>query len=564
MNIRRRLAALLIAPALFGAAAPPAPPAAPVQVAWFRYTGDDATLARAGQGNYANPILPGFYPDPSIIRVGAWFYLVNSTFAYFPGLPVFRSRDLVHWTQIGNAIDRPEQLDLTGRGVSEGLFAPALHHAGDRFYIINTCVGCGGTFIVTAHDPAGRWSDPVWIRDVGGIDPSLFTDEDGTTWLVNNDAPAGKLLYEGHRAIWIRRFDLATMKTVGPARVIVDGGVDIATKPAWTEGPHLFRHDGHYYLMTAEGGTSVNHSETVYRADRPDGPFVPLHRPILTQRDLPADRPNPIGSAGHAQLVDTPSGDWWAVFLATRPYAGDFYNTGRETFLLRARWQDGWPIITRPGETIPYAAPAPALPRGAPGPFPISGNFTLRDDFHAATLAPYWLTVRTPHERWWRTGADGLALTPRPDRIGERGQPSFLGRRQQHRHAEASAEIRADVLAPGGKAGLVAYQNEAHYYLIALMQDRGMRRIRVERRAGEGDPVDGMVLASAPLPAGAGTGRAPLRLRIVADDGRYAFDYAVKGGGWTRLLANADGTVLSTAKAGGFVGTTMGPYAYTP
>ncbi|MBV9749579.1 MAG: glycoside hydrolase family 43 protein, partial [Acetobacteraceae bacterium] len=324
----RAFGALALAAAALTAAASPSPPAgapSPARFAWFEYRGADATFDRAGPGEYANPILPGFYPDPSVIRVGDIFYLVNSTFAYFPGLPVFRSRDLVHWTQIGNAIDRPGQLNFTGRRLSEGVFAPALHHANGRFYIINTCVGCGGTFILTARDPAGPWSDPVWIRDVGGIDPSLFTDTDGATWLVNNDAPQGKPLYEGHRAIWVRRFDLATLKTLGPAKMIVNGGVDISTKPIWAEGPHIFRHDGRYYLTTAEGGTAINHSEVVYQSDHPDGPFTPLRHPILTQRDLDPARSEPITSAGHAQLVDTPKGDWWATFLAVRPYTGDLY-----------------------------------------------------------------------------------------------------------------------------------------------------------------------------------------------------------------------------------------------
>lgn len=548
---RSMLACLTALPLI--AAAP-----APVRFAWFRYSGDDATFARAGPGDYANPILPGFYPDPSIIRVGAWFYLVNSTFAYFPGLPVFRSRDLVHWTQIANAIDRPGQIDLTGRGLSEGLFAPALHYAGGRFYIINTCVGCGGTFIVTARNPAGPWSDPVWIRNVGGIDPSLFTDRDGTTWLVNNDAPVGTPRYDGHRAIWIRRFDLAAMKTLGPAHVIVDGGTDPSAKPVWTEGPHLFVHDGRYYLLAAEGGTATNHSETVYGADRPDGPFRPYPRPILTQRDLDPARADPITSAGHAQLVETPKGEWWAAFLATRPYARDFYNTGRETFLLRTRWIDGWPIVTGPGQTIPYAAKRPDLPPGRAGGFPLSGNFTVRDTFSAPTLAPSWLMVRTPRTRWWHVGARGLSLTPRPERIGEAGQPSFVARRQQHLHAIAETQVDADLTGLGEKAGLVAYQNEAHYYFVGIVVEGGGRVVRVERRASAGDPIDGVVLASRPL-----AGKGPVRLRITGRGGAYDFAYATDGG-WVQLLDDADGTNLSTAKAGGFVGTTLGMYAYAP
>lgn len=554
------LGALTVLRALPGASAAP-PSAQPARFDWFEYRGNDpaADGRGPGPGEYANPILAGFYPDPSVTRVGDDYYLVTSTFGYFPGLPVFRSRDLVNWTQIGNAINRPGQLDFTGVGLSGGLYAPMIKHHAGVFHIVNTCLGCGGNFLITARDPAGPWSDPVWIRDVGGIDPSLFIEPDGSAWLLNNDAPEGEPLYKGHRAIWIRRFDLKTMRTAGPAKMIVNGGVDISTEPIWVEGPHIFRHGGRYYLIAAEGGTGLGHSQTVYRADRPDGPWTPYPRPILTQRDLPPDRPDPITSAGHAAMVVTPKGEWWATFLATRPYRGDFYNTGRETFLLPVRWRDGWPIITAPGQVIPRVHRRPDLALGPPAPVPMSGAFTARDEFDVPALAPYWLTVRNPKARWHRVAGGALEITPRPERIGEPAQPSYLARRQQHMNASASTRLRFDAATPGTKAGLVAYQNEAHYYFIGVVNDRGRRLVRVERRAGAGDPVDGVVLAAAPL-----QGSGPLRLRISARGGTYDFFYATGRGGWTSLLAGADGTVLSTAAAGGFVGATIGMYAHAP
>ncbi|HWI85246.1 MAG TPA: glycoside hydrolase family 43 protein, partial [Sphingomonas sp.] len=226
-------------------------------------------------GKYRNPILAGYYPDPSVVKVGADFYLVNSTFSWFPGIPVWHSRDLVHWRQIGNAISRPEQLNFTGITMSHGVFAPAISYHDGRFFIVNTCVECGGNFVVTARDPKGPWSQPVWLKDVGGIDPSIFFDDDGSAWLVNNDGPEGAPRYDGHRAIWLHRFDPGTLQTRGTPRVIVDGGVDPSKKPIWIEGPHLFKKDGAYYLMAAEGGTSTGHSEVIFRADRIEGPYVP-------------------------------------------------------------------------------------------------------------------------------------------------------------------------------------------------------------------------------------------------------------------------------------------------
>ena len=262
---------------------------------WFQYHARDAVFDQeAPQGTYRNPVLAGFYPDPSITRVGDTFYLVNSTFTYFPGIPVFESRDLVHWRQIGNVIDRPRELSFAGKDVSRGIFAPTIRYHNGLFYLITTAVDSGGNAVFVAKNPAGPWSDPVPLPELqGGIDPSLFFDDNGKAYVVNNGLPQGGPKYEGHRAIWIREFDPAARKLVGRAKVLVNGGVDMSKKPIWIEGPHLYRHAGWYFLMCAEGGTSTQHSEVVLRAKSPWGPFKPYAgNPILTQRDLPADRPD--------------------------------------------------------------------------------------------------------------------------------------------------------------------------------------------------------------------------------------------------------------------------------
>ena len=185
--------------ALATVSAAPAPDKA--RFDWVEYSGSDGPAAPAGQ--YRNPILAGFYSDPSVLRVGSDYYLVTSTFSWFPGIPVFHSRDLIHWKQIGNAIDRPGQLDFGKLAMSRGVFAPAINYHAGRFYIVNTCVDCGGNFVITATNPAGPWSDPVWLKTVEGIDPSMFFDDDGRAWIVNNRAPEGTPRYSGHRAIWI-------------------------------------------------------------------------------------------------------------------------------------------------------------------------------------------------------------------------------------------------------------------------------------------------------------------------------------------------------------------------
>ncbi len=529
---------------------------------WFDYEGSDPADAafKPASGQYANPILKGFYPDPSVTRVGEDYYLVNSTFSYFPGLPVFHSKDLVHWTQIANAIDRPGQLNFDGLGLSRGVFAPAITEHNGTFYILNTCVDCGGNFLITAKDPKGPWSDPVWLPQVGGIDASLFFDTDGKGWIVNNDAPDRPPLYDGHRAIWIQEFDAKSQKTVGPRSVLLDGGVDPLTKPIWIEGPHITLVDGSYYLTAAEGGTAEGHSQVVLRADKVAGPYVPYdHNPILTQRGLPKDRALPITSAGHADLVQTQNGDWWATFLAVRPYGDDLYNTGRETFLLPVTWKDGWPMILPKGETIPYVHARPALPNPPASTLPTSGAFKVHEAFDGKDLPLNWMTLRNPRERWWSLKDGQLVLTARDQKLGAGVQPSFWGRRQQHINASASTALRYVPTRPGDKAGLVALQNDDFYYFLGLALQDGKPVVRLERRAGPKDPVDGVVLASAPVTLKAD---GPVYLKIEAHGGAYDFSYSQRPGHWTVLKTGVDGTILSTKVAGGFVGAVMGVYAY--
>jgi alpha-N-arabinofuranosidase len=554
---------LLLLCACVGTQAERAPPAGTAVFDWFHYEGADALPGRpAGPGDYANPILGGFYPDPSITRAGDDYYLVSSTFAYFPGLPVFHSRDLVSWTQIGNAIDRPDQLDFARLGLSRGVFAPAIEHHRGTFYILNTCVDCGGNFLITATDPAGPWSDPVWLPDLeGGIDPSLFFDEDGRAWILNNGPPEGTALYEGHRAIWIQEFDAAARRTIGPRHVLVNGGVDISQRPIWIEGPHIVRTNGFYYLIAAEGGTAEGHSQVVLRSRNVTGPYVAhAGNPILTQRDLPRERPDPITSAGHADFVQLPNGEWWATFLAVRPYAGDFYNTGRETFLMPVRWENGWPRITAPGDVIPYVHARPALPAQPSPAIPTSGNFSVRDEFDGAALAPYWMMLRNPRQRWHALGDGQLTLLARPQGLGDNANPSFLVRRQQHINASASTLIRYAPRSDGDEAGLAAFQSDDFWYFLALGRENGRDVLKLERRAGPSDPASGITIASIPSPVAPG---APLRLRIEARGPIYHFSFAAGAGEWRPLFQHADGTILSTRTAGGFVGAVFGLHAFS-
>lgn len=556
-----RAAPLLAVLALPAAAAPrPSSPSAPsATFDYFEYRGDDQ-LPVPGAGQYRNPILSGFYPDPSITRVGDEYYMVTSTFAWFPGIPVFHSKNLVDWQQIGNAIDRPGQLDFAALGLSRAVFAPDISYHDGLFYILNTCVDCGGNFVITARNPAGPWSDPVWLPEItGGIDPSMFFDADGTAWIVNNGPPVGAPRYEGHRALWLQRFDPAARKMVGKRTMLVDGGADPSTRPIWIEGPRIIQRGTTYYLIAAEGGTAEAHSQVVFRSDRVTGPYTPFKdNPILTQRDLSRDRPRPITSAGHADFVETAMGEWWATFLAVRPYQGDSYNTGRETFLLPVTWQDGWPRITKPGQTIPWTAARPALPAATRRLDPTSGPMRKRDEFSASRLGLEWMMMRQPRSTWWTLGNGHLGLVPRPVALGDNANPSFLARRQQHMNASATTRVRLTGGA-GDEAGLVALQNDDYWYFIAAGRRGKQRTVKLRMRSGPGDPRDGRIVAENVVPVGLA---APVHLRIAARASAYDFSWSADGRRWTSLRTGADGTILSTARAGGFVGAVFGLHAY--
>jgi xylan 1,4-beta-xylosidase len=523
---------------------------------WFEYTGRDAVFdTPAPPGSYRNPVLAGFYPDPSVTRAGGKFYLVNSTFAYFPCIPVFESRDLVHWKHIGNVIDRPGQLDFDGLGTSRGVFAPAIEHHDGTFYVLDTAVDSGGNFFSTAKNPAGPWSDPVWLKEIDGIDPSLFFDADGRAYIVNNGPPEGAPLYDGHRAIWIQQFDAQAGKLVGPRKVLVNGGVDFSKKPIWIEGPHLFRHDNWYYLMCAEGGTGPQHSEVILRSRSPWGPFEAYAgNPILTQRDLPEDRANPITNAGHADLVEGPDRSWWAIFLASRPYDAHQYNTGRETFLLPVTWREGWPVILPRGEPIPYVVTGPKFMTAQASQKPYGGNFTWRDEFDSKTLNGDWLNVRVPQSAWLDLAAKPGALTihARAEPLNTLKNPSFLGRRQQHLSFDASTQLTLPV-AGRVAAGLATFQNEKFWYFLGTRRTDVGVEIFLERQKGAGMETLARLTVSHPPRS--------LRLRVRGNGGTYSFSYDPDGKGWRTLRENEDGTLLSTATAGGFVGVILGPYA---
>lgn len=526
----------------------------------------ESGLAQNKRG-FSNPILVGFYPDPSICRVGSDYYLVNSTFSYFPGTPVFHSKDLVNWKLIGHVMDRPEQLDLDGLGVSRGIFAPAIRYNNGVFYVTCTLVDRGGNFAVTSKTPEGPWSNPVWIPQINGIDPSLFFDDDAKAYILYNSiAPDNKPLYDGHRTIRMYEFDIDSLKVMGEERMLINGGTDITNEPIWIEGPHIFKKDGYYYLIAAEGGTGDQHSEVVFRSTKVAGPYVSYeNNPILTQRNLSPKRDFAITSTGHADFVQTETGEWWAVFLGCRPYRPfeeGYYNTGRETFLAPVTWKNGWPVINPDNEEVQYYYPFPIEPSQESADIPRSGNFVFRDDFEAENLNPNWIFLRTPRDKWHdlKQRKGFLSMHLRPETCGENVNASFLGRRQQH--ARGATSIAIDFLAETEheKAGLLVFQNEKHFYFLCKSLEDNGSVIQLYKSGGDRSSDNRMELITSHKLI-EDHGKKELYLGVEANGNVYSFLYAYGPDKWNLLKNNVDARFLSTKVAGGFVGCTYALYA---
>ncbi|MCF0069662.1 glycoside hydrolase family 43 protein [Dyadobacter sp. CY261] len=514
------------------------------------------SYAVSAQTNLVNPILTGFYPDPSVVQVGTDYYLVNSTFSYFPGIPVFHSKDLKNWKQIGNVIDRPSQMDFMGEKLTRGLFAPAISYHNGTFYVTCTDIDHDGNFVATAKNPAGPWSNPVRVPQVRGIDPSLFFDEDNKAYIIyNSDAPDRKPLYSGHRTIRIYEIDPITLKVIGEEKQLVNGGVDLSKKPVWIEAPHIMKRFGWYYLYAAEGGTSVNHTEVVFRSKSVWGPYVAYeNNPILTQKGLPEDRKDPVTSAGHAQFVDGPDGKTYAIFLAVRPYEGDYYNTGRETFIAPVTWKDEWPIINPDTKEIQYRYTTAFSEVKQKGALPQAGNFGYTLTFEKS-LDPALLFMRTiDSSSFSLSKKNGLTMKLKPETIMETGNPSFIGKRQQHLYCTAETEVDFSASSEKEKAGLTIFQDENHFYLISKSMDQNKPVIQLYKSSPEGKAME--LLSQMPLPGAA----APVKLRIVAEGATYSF-YFSNGTTWQLLKDKLDAKFLSTKEAGGFIGCLFGMYA---
>lgn len=422
---------------------------------------------------FKNPILSGFHPDPSITLVGDTYYLTNSTFEWYPALPIHKSKDLVNWELIGHGINSAENITFqNGLRDSLGIFAPTIRYHQGTFYIITTCVGCGGNFYITANDPAGPWSAPIWVKGAVGIDPSLYW-EDGKAYYIgagllkNSDAKNTKRNYPwpGKNGIWMQEIDLETGSLLGSVKQLTFGH---ASNAHWAEGPHLYKIDNEYLLLIGEGGTNEFHAVTVFNSKSIWGPYVPNQvNPVLTHRHLGDNYP--ITQVGHADLVQTQKGDWWSVMLGKRPVDG-VTLLSRETFLAKVemtKTTSGVTPVFNPGIGLVQLEQArPNLPWT-----PVKKNAN-RDNFSQKDISLEWNSLRSPTSRWYSLENEKLLLNIRPEKIEDLADPSFLGKRMKHQQFVASTHLNLNSDKRNEKAGLVLYRRSTNnYQLMKGMND---------------------------------------------------------------------------------------------
>jgi xylan 1,4-beta-xylosidase len=525
------------------------------------YQGDDQIYKKnpLKADEFYSPVLQGCYPDPAITRKGDDYYMVCSSFAMFPGVPIFHSKDLVNWTDLGGVLNNVSEFNPHDTGISAGVYAPGITYNphNDTFYMIVTAfTGNMGNIIVKTKDPKKGWGSPIKL-DFNGIDPSIFFDDNGKGYVVHNDAPdKGKELYNGHRVIKVWEYDLEKDQVIaGTDKIIVDGGVDLSKKPIWIEAPHLYKKNGHYYLMCAEGGTGGNHSEVIFISDSPKGPFKPSsNNPILTQRYFPQNRPDKVDWAGHADIIEGPDNKYYGVFLGIRPNEKDRVNAGRETFMLPVDWSGTFPVFEN--GLVPMG-PKLKMPKGVEnktgkeGFFP-NGNFTFTENFTSDKLDYRWIGLRGPRENFISVTKKGLQINPFQVNIKELKPTSTLFYRQQHNAFSFSTTLDYKPASEKDLAGIVCLQNERFNYVFGITKKGNDTYILLERTENGKSEI----IASTKIEI-----KKPLRLQVKATGDNYQFSYALNGVDFENLGSEVSGDILSTNVAGGFTGALVGLYA---
>ncbi len=507
------------------------------------------TLTSTPVAGYDNPVVKGFHPDPSVCAVEDDYYLVNSSFQYFPGVPIFHSKDLVNWRQIGNVLDRPSQIDLTDALSWGGIYAPTIRYNDGMFYMITTNTSHGGNLIVHSTDPAGEWSDPVYV-EIAGIDPSLFFHE-------------GKCWYTGttDNRIVLCEIDPMTGKKLGSVKEIWRG-----TGGRYPEGPHLYHKDGWFYLLIAEGGTEYAHKVTIARSRSIDGPYEgnPAN-PILTHCTMSAQN-NPIQGLGHGDFVQASDGSWWMTCLGFRPQGGSHHLLGRETFLAPVEWPEGeWPTVNGGGEiflNMSVSAPSstdklvrlahqPVVSAAEPSetlsvvsvaePAEALSYFL---DFSKDRCGHDWVYIRNPFMKNYSYTRKSLRLKSSGLNLDETHlSPTFIGRRQEDIFFSAATSLSSDSKTSGG---MTVFMDAGSHYDLFLV--KGILYLRY--RLGE------ISCPEAVIPLNADR----VWLKVEGNEYFYVFSYSTDGEVFHHV-GQMNTRYLSSETAGGFTGIILGLFS---
>ena len=503
---------------------------------------DDFEVVVGEPEGFKNPVLPGFHADPSVCRAGDDFYLVNSTFQYFPGVPVFHSKDLVNWEQVGNCLTRPSQVDLKGTDGNSGIYAPTIRYNNGRFYMVTTVFPSRRHFYVWTDNPAGEWSEPVVIDfAIGSCDPTLYFVDDKCYFLWK----------EGD--IKICEIDVKTGKQLGEIHHL---GVGLGGR--YPEGPHIYKKDGYYYLLLAEGGTEHGHHVNILRSKNLFGPYQPNpDNPILSHFNMKMQN-SQIQGLGHADLVQAPDSSWWMICLGYRTSGYLQHVMGRETMLAPVRWeQGGWPVVNGDG-TLQTDMKCKTLPLVAMPKDPIREEFDYikrnapKDSYHSLGLPMGWMSLCNPdYSRYSLTERKGwLRLRPSTTDLSETASPTFVARRQTELNFTATALFDLSHLSEGMQAGITAYAAPLNHYDVVAEKRSGQIIIKSNVRLGQTNHSEKEFALS-------GT-RA--YLRITSDKDFYYLQVSSDGKDFVEL-AKMEYRFLSTETIGGFTGVMLGLFA---
>lgn len=491
-------------------------------------------FAQNAPETFHNPVMSGFNPDPSICRAGDDYYMVTSSFTWYPGIPVYHSKDLVNWELVGHALNRPDMVRMEGLNDNDGIWAVTIRYHDGLFYVITTASKSGGNFYCTAKDPAGPWSDPVWLKDAEGIDPSLFWDTDnrcyytGNTWNFKGSWPA-------QCAVWLQELDLKQQKLVGQKKFLAYGH---ANNAMYAEGPHLYKIDGKYMLLMAEGGSGHNHAVTAFHSKSLWGPYVADQiNPVLTHRHLGQDYP--IQNIGHADLVQTPAG-WYSVCLGNRVAEG-LRPLGRETFLCQVDFENDTPIYNVGQGRVLEVQKRPNLPWT-----PVS-LMVDKEEFETKDLPLGWYFVRIPRKTFYRLSGGRLEMTLQPQSIDSLTNAAMIVRKLKDLDCTATTALTFTTARDNEKAGLVLYRSANGYFTLM----KGRNSLTLERKLmGKKETIATVSYMAKKV-----------LLKVKVEGAKVRFFFAENNGEWKPIGNELSMDAVADNKFNKFNGTGVGMYA---